>query len=543
MNQLTKDGAGQARRQNWKQDPERVQRDIIEVATRVFADQGFAKARIEDIAAQTETSKRMVYYYFGDKQGLYAKVLEAAYLRMGQGESETVLDAMAPDEALRRVITFQFDHHRKHPEFIRLLMVENIQNARTLRETGLLEQHHDQARAVLDRIYRRGVAEGVFRPGIDPLKLRLMLSGVSFFNVSNRPSFTALFGDRLWGEEEQQALREMLVETLLTYVMTPAAPRAEAEPQKDERMINPEIHPFLATWDEKWAALKPDATPADRRKRFEVIAHEMRLPTPEDVETEAVHWIESPSGPVRVRVFRHNSGGVQPCLIYMHGGGWMQGSPETHWDITARFASFNRQTVISVDYAKAPEEPFPAAFNQCLAVTRWTHANADMLGIDPAKIAIGGDSAGGNLAAAVAVELLGSDVPLLAQVLVYPSCDFDRTRPSYLENPDGPLVKPDGKVEAMYCPNPADKVSPRVQPLLAESHAGLPPAYIAVAEHDPLRDSGRAYAEALTKAGVSVELSQGEGLIHGYLRAMEFCDASRQSLAAMAAWLNARNEA
>ncbi|WP_238367258.1 alpha/beta hydrolase [Mesobacterium pallidum] len=302
--------------------------------------------------------------------------------------------------------------------------------------------------------------------------------------------------------------------------------------------MNPELNAFLARWDQEWSTLKDGATPADRREHFEKVAQNMRLPTPDDVDCETEHWIDSPSGPVRVRMFRHTSGGVQPALIYMHGGGWMQGSPETHWDITARIASWNKQTVISVDYALAPERPFPEGFNQVVAVARWAHATAGDLGIDPARIAIGGDSAGGNLAAAATLALRG-EIPFLAQVLVYPACDGDRTRPSYLENPDGPIVKPDGKVEALYAKDHQD--NPFVWPLLAESHAGLPPAFVAVGEFDPLRDSGVAYAEALEAAGVPVTLDRGPGLIHGYLRAMDFCADSMAKLRLMAAWLAERN--
>jgi acetyl esterase len=305
-------------------------------------------------------------------------------------------------------------------------------------------------------------------------------------------------------------------------------------------MINPELHVFLERWDQEWSSLKPDATPADRRAHFELVAANMRLPTPEGVNGDAEHWIDSPAGPVRVRIFRHERGGEQPCLIYMHGGGWMQGSPETHWDITSRIAAWNRQTVISVDYAKAPERPFPTAIDQVNAVVRWAHDNANELKIDPSRIAVGGDSAGANLAAVATLDLRG-EIPLMAQLLVYPPCDGDRSRPSYLENPDGPLIKPDGKVEALYCPNPEDTKSPRVWPLLADSHQGLPPAFIAVGEHDPLRDSGVAYADALQAAGVPVVLDRGEGLIHGYLRAMDYCAGSMVKLEMMAAWLAERN--
>lgn len=306
-------------------------------------------------------------------------------------------------------------------------------------------------------------------------------------------------------------------------------------------MIDPQMNLFLKDWSEKWSVLKAGATAAERRKRFEAITHAMRLPTPEDVDTQDEHWIETKAGPVRVRVFRHKSGGVQPCLIYMHGGGWAQGSPESHWDITARFSAWNRQTVISVDYALAPEEPFPAAIDQCSAVARWVHSNAAVLGIDKGRIAVGGDSAGGNLAAAMTLDLRGTEVALAAQILIYPACDFDRSRPSYLENPNGPMIRLDAGVEALYCPNPEDLASPRCAPLLAESHVDLPPAYVAVAEHDPLRDSGRAYAAALREAGVSVTLDEGRGLTHGYLRALEVCDASRDSLSSMAAWLDRVN--
>ena len=310
-------------------------------------------------------------------------------------------------------------------------------------------------------------------------------------------------------------------------------------------MLDPELKPFLEVWGEKWSTLKAGATPAQRRARFEEIAAEMRLPTPAGIEADQERWIDSPAGPVRVRIFRHSNGERQPCLIYMHGGAWMQGSPETHWDITARIAAANAQTVISVDYALAPEHPFPAAVLQCEAVAHWAFDHADELGIDPGKIAIGGDSAGANLAAVTALALRDGPHRLVGQLLIYPAVDFEGTRPAYRENADGPLITTASMpaVNAMYCPNPADLRDPRAAPMLAASHAGLPPAFIAVAEHDPLRDDGIDYAAALQAAGGTVTLDRGIGLIHGYLRAMEYCAASRAALARMCAWLDGRNKA
>jgi len=238
-------------------------------------------------------------------------------------------------------------------------------------------------------------------------------------------------------------------------------------------------------------------------------------------------------------VFRHRDGGSQPGLVYMHGGGWIQGSPETHWDITARIASWNRQTVLSVDYAKAPEHPFPAAVEQCFAVVGWAFENASALGLDSGRIAVGGDSAGGNLAAAVALKARAGARRLQSQLLVYPPTAFVRNRPSYLEHAHGPLIRVAdmARIDAMYCPDPNDLKDPLAAPLLARDHSGLPPAYVAVAEHDPLRDDGVAYAETLRRAGVAAELDPGEGLIHGYLRAIGHCDACGAALERMCAWL------
>ncbi|MCZ4345238.1 alpha/beta hydrolase [Devosia neptuniae] len=308
-------------------------------------------------------------------------------------------------------------------------------------------------------------------------------------------------------------------------------------------MLNPQLEPFLAVWNEKWKQLPAGAKPADRRALFEVIARDMRLPTPRGVETDAEHWIPSAAGDVRVRVFRHGNDSTQPCLIYMHGGAWMQGSPETHWDITSRIAAANRQTVISVDYALAPEHPFPAAITQCQDVVRWVAANAEKLSIDPARIAVGGDSAGANLAASLALFFRGSDIALSGQLLVYPAVDFEMQRPAYVENATAPLLSVAGMpaVNAMYCPNPADLRNPMAAPMLADNHADLPPAYIAVAQNDPLRDDGLDYARKLQDSGVAVTVDTGEGLIHGYLRAMEYCEASRTSLSAMCAWLDRIN--
>ena len=308
-------------------------------------------------------------------------------------------------------------------------------------------------------------------------------------------------------------------------------------------MIHTDIQRFLKDWDAAWASLPAGAGPAGRRAHFEVVAAGMREPTPEGIVTQE-HWVDvaETGAQVRVRVFRPvPATGLLPALVYLHGGAWMQGSPETHWDITAGIAGLNQQIVISVDYALSPENPFPRALHETAAVVRWAHDQAAALGIRADAIAIGGDSAGGNLAATASLVLRGTPHAPKAQLLVYPATDFTTERASHRENANGPLVTVASMpaVNAMYCPNPADLLNPLAAPLRAESHASLPPAFIAVAEHDPLRDEGIAYAEALQAAGVNVQLDRGESLIHGYLRAKSYCAPARQRFEEMAAWLKA----
>lgn len=309
-------------------------------------------------------------------------------------------------------------------------------------------------------------------------------------------------------------------------------------------MIDPELEPFLTAWDKAWSVLPKAATPQDRRALFERIAEAVRGPTPDNVET-FVRFVETERRNVLVRIFRDRTAVDQACLVYMHGGAWMQGSPETHWDIAATIAATNRQTVISVDYALAPEHPFPAAVNECRATIEWAFGNAGALGIDADAISVGGDSAGGNLAAAMALALRGTRFDLKAQLLIYPGVDFDMERASFVENANGPIITTAGMpaINAMYCPNPRDRRDPLAAPLHAADHSGLPQAFVAVAEHDPLRDDGLAYAETLRAAGVPVTLDAGKGLIHGYLRAITHSSTARAKLADMCAWLAAINAA
>ncbi|WP_267138326.1 TetR/AcrR family transcriptional regulator [Anianabacter salinae] len=206
------------KKQNWKQNPEAVKSDILRIATELFAANGLSGTRIDEIAARTETSKRMIYYYFGDKEGLYARVLEAAYAKVREGEKKLNLEGLTAADALAELVSFTFDHHRKSPEFIRMVMIENIHHAQYLKRSEVIRTVNVAAIDRLAEIIRRGEAEGAFRPGLDPVALHWQISALSFFNVSNRPTFSALFGPGLFGPEGQNALRGQAVDMILSHV-------------------------------------------------------------------------------------------------------------------------------------------------------------------------------------------------------------------------------------------------------------------------------------------------------------------------------------
>jgi acetyl esterase len=232
---------------------------------------------------------------------------------------------------------------------------------------------------------------------------------------------------------------------------------------------------------------------------------------------------ELDAGGLRIRHYRPlgaESGEVLPALVYFHGGGWTIGDLDTH-DVPCReLANLARCAVLSVDYRLAPEHKFPAAVDDAVAATRWVHAHAAALAVDPARIAVGGDSAGGNLAAVAAILLRDTGGPPLAmQVLIYPSIDLAAEMPSHRELAEGYLLTADAIrwFVGNYLRGPEDLRDWRASPILAPDLSRLPPAYVVTAGFDPLRDEGQAYADALHAAGVHVTYECFEGMIHGFI--------------------------
>jgi AcrR family transcriptional regulator len=199
-------------------DPERTMADILDVATREFADKGLAGARIDAIADATRTSKRMIYYYFGSKEGLYVAVLEEAYRRMRAIESELHLEDLPPEDALRKLVGHTVDYQLAHPDFIRLVMTENIHRGEYLAQSKTIRRLNVPAIEGLRRVYERGVTAGVFRSGIDPVDLHMSISALSVFNVANRHTFALIFQRDLSSSAALIARRDSIIEMVVRYV-------------------------------------------------------------------------------------------------------------------------------------------------------------------------------------------------------------------------------------------------------------------------------------------------------------------------------------
>ncbi|MCX8003501.1 MAG: TetR family transcriptional regulator [Burkholderiaceae bacterium] len=199
-------------------DPERTMADILNAAMREFAERGFAGARVEEIARATRTSKRMLYYYFSSKEGLYLAALEEAYRRMRQLEADLHLEDLPPEDALRKLVGHTVDYQYAHPDFLRLVMNENILRGEFIRRSRTIQSLNVPAIDRLRAIYERGVAEGVFRSGLDPIDLHMSISALSVFNVANKYTFSLIFKRDLDAPGVFVARRDAIIEMVVRFV-------------------------------------------------------------------------------------------------------------------------------------------------------------------------------------------------------------------------------------------------------------------------------------------------------------------------------------
>jgi acetyl esterase len=279
--------------------------------------------------------------------------------------------------------------------------------------------------------------------------------------------------------------------------------------------------------------LKPmeESTPEEARESIRTRTAALG-PFP-DVAAVVDHRVPVAGGAIAVRAYSPGGPGPHPALVYYHGGGWVIGDLYTHDGLCRSIANAARCAVLSVDYRLAPESKYPVAVEDSYAALLWIVANAERLGIDRHRIAVGGDSAGGNLATVMALMARDRTGPRLAlQVLIYPVTDHDLDTRSYRENATGYILTRDAMrwFWNHYLAREAQGREPYASPLRAPSLAGLPPALVITAEYDPLCDEGEAYAARLRDAGVPVTLTRYPGMFHGFVRLTNVLDKARTAL-------------
>lgn len=270
----------------------------------------------------------------------------------------------------------------------------------------------------------------------------------------------------------------------------------------------------------------------EQRKAWAYYSQKLNRPPPADMRV-ADESVATSDGPVAVRVYRPATAADTgaPAVLYMHGGGFMKGDLDSSDSIAWGFAEQAGAVVVSVDYRLTPEHPYPAAFNDCWACLAWLVESAERLGVDPSRIGVAGDSAGGNLAAAISLKARDRGGPAIqCAALIYPGTGLDQSYPSYQEFAAGTglTLAATRSYREMYLPGDVETQDPYARPVVADDLSGFPIAWVHSAEIDPIRDDGRVFAGRLAEAGVNVTYREGKGMTHGFMRARFFGDAARQ---------------
>lgn len=303
------------------------------------------------------------------------------------------------------------------------------------------------------------------------------------------------------------------------------------------------LHPQVSGFLQQLAAMgaKPFHTmsPTEARQAFGALCTALPRGTAK-IAGAVDRKIPGPAGEIPLRVYTPEGSGPFPALVYFHGGGFVIGSLDDYDQNCREVCGRVGCVVVSVDYRLAPEHKFPAAPNDCFAATQWVAANAAAIGVDASRIAVGGDSAGGNLTAVVAQLARDQKGPkLCAQLMIYPATQVGEPTKSMIENADGYLLTKADMEYFMghYLSSPDDLRNPMLAPSLTKDLSGLPPAWVVTCEFDPLRDEGEAYAAALAKAGVPVASRRLDGTIHATWNFFTVLDLGREMMDEATRWL------
>ena len=308
-------------------------------------------------------------------------------------------------------------------------------------------------------------------------------------------------------------------------------------------MLHPQAQALLRLIAEK--GIPPTHTlPVEKAREYYLVRRQVTQPVPPEVAEVRDLQAPGPARPIPLRMYRptgSQKGEVLPVLVYYHGGGWVIGDLDTHDTLCRELANGSGCAVVAVDYRMGPEVRFPGAVEDALAATRWVHANAAQLGVDGTRLAVGGDSAGGNLACVVGLSARDSgDLPIAFQLLIYPATDQRHdVYPSRAANGRGYLLEKDTMdwFHDHYIDDPKNDLDWRASPMLHADHRNLPPAFVLVAGFDPLRDEGIAYADKLSQSGNRADLVSFERQIHGFITMGKVIDEANTAVQLCAAAL------
>jgi acetyl esterase len=303
------------------------------------------------------------------------------------------------------------------------------------------------------------------------------------------------------------------------------------------------LHPQATRFLQQLAELNVpplESMPIPQTRRALILASTVQMAPPELARVETL-TIPGPDGDgLKLRIYCPPGAGPFGACLYFHGGGWVLNSIDTHDDLSRRLAAASNCVIVSVDYRLAPEYKYPAATEDAYTALRWVVDHAAEWNVDPRRVAVSGDSAGGNLAAVVCLMARDRGGPHIAfQALIYPITDCDFQRASYRDNADGYFLTRNQMLWFwdLYVSSPDQMSQPYASPLRAGSLAGLPPALVQTAEFDPLRDEGEAYADALRQAGVAVSVHRYDGMIHAFVKRVDQFDAALEAIAEIGAAL------
>jgi acetyl esterase len=487
--------------------------EIVRAAEALFREKGYRRTSLADVAEAIGADRASLYYYFSSKDEILYEAVTPIVLR-NTGIAEDIRDSAEPAPAkLRRLMVGLLQSFAEHYPLLFMYLEENLSHVTKTRQSWAAEMRAVNRRYVsaIEQIIQEGIAAGTLRPIADPRILANGLMGlVSWTHRWYNPAQSSI---------QAAAIGEAYADLLVNGLIAPP-PRVEASAEPSWlRDAHPDVARVFAQFQ---AAAVPRYNELSVPAARAVLDKVTKLQAPETPVAQVHDFlVPGATGMLPARKYHPQPGQVLPLVIYIHGGGWVLGGIDPADRPCRRLAVEAGCVVVSIEYRRAPEVKFPGPLEDCVSATKWLAGHAGEIGGDGERVVLVGDSAGGNLVAATSQRLRDEGAsPISRQILIYPALvpppagEFA----SFANYADGPFLSK-AEVEWFwqhYLGSEADKADPAAAPLLAPDLSRLPATTVVVAELDPLRDEGLAYAEKLRAAGVPTDVEVYRGAAHGF---------------------------